>query len=492
MKKLFLNYQVQEYENAFFNKGNSDKELMLKAADVASKFIIKNTDYKKFICVCGPGNNGGDGYYIGISLSRLGFKVSIIDALNEKKKSPLCNDAFDEANKNKLMHDASILNEGSSKTAIVDAVFGTSLKGPLNKSLVDLINSMNSYDQIFSIDIPSGINPNTGVELETSICANKTISFVGRKVGLALNQGKISAGEINFHDLGLNMKDEIKEFATSYKFLDIKDLIVKRSANTHKGNYGRILVIGGDENMGGAAIMASEMALKSGSGLVSLLTQKDHIKASLERNPEIMAISFEALKNKDPILETADVVVCGPGLSESLWSEELIKKTMQHLTNINSPAIFDAGALRYIAKDPNSIKGLNGSIILTPHPGEAAALLSISTNEVQLDRIEAAKKLALKYNATIILKGSGTIIVHKDKIYVCEEGGPELATGGTGDILAGLVGSLIAQGLSEVNASLLAVATHGAAGNEFMKLHGENGLAATELIPLIRKKLNNK
>ena len=164
---------------------------------------------------------------------------------------------------------------------------------------------------------------------------------------------------------------------------------------------------------------------------------------------------------------------------------------IKHLENNDGSVIFDAGALRYIAKNNISLKAIKGPIILTPHPGEAADLLRMSSKEIQQDRIKAAENLAAKYNATIVLKGAGTVIAD-EKIYVCEEGGPELATGGTGDVLAGLIGSLIAQGLSAQDASLLAVATHGLAGSEFVKLHGERGLAASELIPLIRKKINSK
>jgi NAD(P)H-hydrate epimerase len=169
----------------------------------------------------------------------------------------------------------------------------------------------------------------------------------------------------------------------------------------------------------------------------------------------------------------------------------MIKMLIKHLENNDGSVIFDAGALRYIAKNNISLEAIRSSIILTPHPGEAADLLGLSSQEIQKDRIKAARNLKDKYNATIILKGAGTVIAD-DGIYVCEEGGPELATGGTGDILAGLIGSFIAQGLSAQNASLLAVATHGLAGSEFVKLHGEKGLAASELIPLIRKKINHK
>ena len=491
MKKLFLSSQVQEYERIYFGKGNSDKELMLQAAKITAEYIEQNFKNKKYICVCGPGNNGGDGYYVGIYLYKAGFDVKIINALEHKTKSHLCFEAFNNARDLNLIHEPLILNNLHKDVLVIDAIFGTSLKGSLDKSIINLIQTINSYENILSIDIPSGINPDTGVACEAYVNANKTISFVGRKLGLSLNEGKIATGEKHFHNLNLHMEKESRATATAYTFKDVKDLLQKRSSNSHKGNFGSTLVLGGDKNMGGAAIMAAEVALKSGSGLVSLISHEVHLKASLVRNPEIMTIGCDQPKEVVSALVGKNVFVCGPGLSLSSWSEQMIKMLIKHLENNDGSVIFDAGALRYIAKNNISLEAIRSSIILTPHPGEAADLLGLSSQEIQKDRIKAARDLEDKYNATIILKGAGTVIAD-DKIYVCEEGGPELATGGTGDILAGLIGSFIAQGLSAQNASLLAVATHGLAGSEFVKLHGEKGLAASELIPLIRKKINHK
>ena len=475
----------------YFSKGNSDKELMLQAAKITAEYIKENYVNKKYICVCGPGNNGGDGYYIGIYLYKAGFDVKIINALAYKTKSHLCFEAFNIAHDLNLIHESSILNNLNKDVLIIDAIFGTSLKGSLDESIINLIQIMNSYEYVFSIDIPSGINPDTGVGCEVYVNANKTISFVGRKLGLSLNEGKIATGEKYFHNLSLHMENDYHAAATEYAFKDVESLLQKRPSNSHKGHFGSTLVLGGDKDMGGAAIMAAEAALKSGSGLVSLISHQTHLEASLVRNPEIMTIGCDHPKDAILALADKDVFVCGPGLSLSSWSEQIMKMLIKHLENNDGSVIFDAGALRYIAKNNISLKAIKGPIILTPHPGEAADLLRMSSKEIQQDRIKAAENLAAKYNATIVLKGAGTVIAD-DKIYVCEEGGPELATGGTGDVLAGLIGSLIAQGLSAQNASLLAAATHGLAGSEFVKLHGEKGLAASELIPLIRKKINSK
>lgn len=492
MNKLFLSSQVQEYEKSYFGKGNLDKNLMLKAAEVTAEYITKNYKHKKYICICGPGNNGGDGYYVGICLFNAGFDVKIVDALENKTKSHLCVEASNAARDKGLIYKPSILNKVDSDVLIIDAIFGTSLKGSFDKHIINLIQTMNSYEHIFSIDVPSGIHPDTGVACKAYVDANKTISFVGRKLGLSLNEGKIAAGEKYFHNLNLQMEKESQAVATSYTFDDVKNLLPKRLSNSHKGNHGSALVMGGDMDMGGAAILAAEAALKSGTGLVSLLTQPIHLEASLSRNPEIMAIGYNQPKEIGLALNNKNVFICGPGLSASTWSEQVMEILIEHIEINSGSVVFDAGALRYIAKNDLCLKNVKNSLVLTPHPGEAAALLGLSSKDIQADRINAAKNLVAKYNATIVLKGAGTIIATDDDLFVCEEGGPELATGGTGDILAGLIGSFIGQGLSAHNASLLAVATHGIAGSEFVKLNGEKGLAASELIPLIRKKLNNK
>ena len=492
MKKLYLSEQVKEYEKKFFAAGNSDKELMLSAAKIVTNYISKNYKNKKVICICGPGNNGGDGYYVGLNLYKKGFSVKIIDALEKKSKSPLCKEAFDAAVRKNLIHSHSTLNSFDDDILVIDAIFGTSYKSPLDKKIIELIKKINLYKSIVSIDLPSGINPDTGVASDHFVKANVNICFIGRKLGMALNEGKISA-EINyFHKLGLEMEEEVKQAANHYSFSDIENLITTRSANCHKGDFGNILVLGGDKNFGGASIMAAETALKSGSGLVSLLTQPIHIDAALIRNPEIMTIGLDKPCGFESMLNDKDVFVCGPGLSSSDWSEKIIKTLIDYIKNNECFALLDAGALRYIAKKNINFKSFTSSIVLTPHPGEAADLLGISSVQVQSDRIKAAKDLVTKYNATIVLKGAGTIIANKETICICRDGGPELASGGTGDILAGLIGSLMAQGLSAYNACLLGVAVHGRAGNEFLKLCGVNGLAATELIPLIRGILNKK
>ena len=271
----------------------------------------------------------------------------------------------------------------------------------------------------------------------------------------------------------------------SFTFENLQIAIPKRKSNSHKGLNGRVLVIAGSKGLGGAGIMASEASLYSGAGLVTLYTHESNVEASLIRNPEIMAFGISKFL---PISENFNVILYGPGMQNDEWSN----KMLQNLHNLpqESKLIIDAEGLQHL-KDQNLT--ISNKTILTPHPGEASNLLDIPIPEIQKNREETAKIISEKFNvACVILKGNKTVVYFKDKkeTFVCENGGPELSTGGTGDILCGVISSLLAQSLSLFEACLLSVAVHAKAGEIFANKYGEIGLNATALIPIIRKLLN--
>jgi NAD(P)H-hydrate epimerase len=272
--------------------------------------------------------------------------------------------------------------------------------------------------------------------------------------------------------------------AESFNFDSLDIVLPKRQAQSHKGLYGRVAVIAGSKGMGGAGILASEASLFCGSGLVSLYTHSSNAQASLQRNPEIMTLGVDSHEN---ISGDFDVILIGPGFSDNKWSKEL-----SECISLDAPhgLILDAGALTYTKKIQSHN---NKNLILTPHPGEAAALLGVSADEIQLNREDNAIDIAKKYNASaVVLKGHNTLVYIKseDKTFICENGGPELATGGTGDILAGIISALLAQNISIKESCLLAVASHAKAGENFVEDVGEIGLNASLLIPMVRKILN--
>lgn len=274
--------------------------------------------------------------------------------------------------------------------------------------------------------------------------------------------------------------------ALNFNFESLGIRLPQRNNNAHKGSHGKVLVIAGSEGMGGAGILASEASLYCGSGLVTLFTHKSNVEASLVRNPEIMVLGIQdRIESPDNI----DVFLLGPGFTNDKWSE--IAYECLSTNTENAYLILDAGAL-YFLSEPKKISVSKGAI-LTPHPGEAAKLLNTTIENIQANRESSAQKIAIKYDAeAVILKGHNTVVYMKntDKTFLCKDGGPELASAGTGDVLAGILSALLAQGLSIMDACLLAVAVHSKAGINFKEEVGEIGLNASALIMLSRKMLN--
>ena len=279
----------------------------------------------------------------------------------------------------------------------------------------------------------------------------------------------------------------------SFTFQELKNLLPNRAKDSHKGNFGKVLICAGSPGMGGAGILASEASLFCGSGLVTLVTDTSNVSSSLLRNPEVMTTGIDMVEgvNIDLKIKDHNVILYGPGIANTAFAKAILDKILKSANN--SKIILDAGALNIAASSKSLIKKSNKTILMTPHPGEAAILLNISIEEVQRDRLSAAKQIADTYGASIvILKGMGTVVFDStnNKSFICACGGPELATGGTGDVLAGVLTARLAQDLDIRNASIIAVAVHSEAGLKFKEEIGEIGLNASSLIPIIRQLLN--
>lgn len=278
---------------------------------------------------------------------------------------------------------------------------------------------------------------------------------------------------------------------TKHEITDVQSLLpghlpqlAARSSDAHKGQFGHLLVIGGDRGFGGAALLSAESALRSGAGMVSLATRLEHVPAALARVPEVMTVGVSSANRLMGLLEKISVIVIGPGLGEASWGKSLLSVAANALL----PQVWDADALNQLATGNVSLP--SGSVI-TPHPGEAARLLGISTAEVQADRLKVARALSQKFSAVAILKGAGSLIACPDgRVSRCDQGHPAMATAGLGDVLAGLVGALMAQGMPAYEASCLAVWLHATAGDRQGSLG--RGLAASDLIPAIRQLLEEQ
>jgi len=257
-----------------------------------------------------------------------------------------------------------------------------------------------------------------------------------------------------------------------------------RTTSAHKGQFGHVLLIGGDRGFGGAITLSAQAALRCGAGLVSLATRPEHVPAALTRLPEVMTLGVSSANQLMDVLVHASVLVVGPGLGQAPWGRSLLSAAAQ----AKMPQVWDADALNLLS---NADFKLTSGSVITPHPGEAARLLGISTSRVQGDRPAAARALVKKYSVACVLKGAGSLIADVDgRLALCDHGHPAMATAGLGDVLAGVIGALLAQGLSAFDAACLAVWLHARAGEQQGTMG--RGLAASDLIPVIRQLLEEQ
>lgn len=458
---------------------------------------------KKVSIVAGKGNNGGDGFVVARHLFNRDIRVEVylLDESDDVKGDAKINlDILKKAgiplyesatlkDLEKPLRDADI---------IVDAIFGTGISSKVTKPYSDAINAINSAGKpVVSIDIPSGVSSDTGEILGVAVKANLTVTFVLPKRGLLVFPGAEYSGVLKIADIGIPKgiveEEDIKCHILTSK--DIKALLPKRSPNSHKTSFGHLLVIAGSAGKTGAAAMTSLSALRVGAGLVTL-----SIPASLNDLLEMKTTEVMTL----PLPETDDLTLSvyaenilkeifpkmtatalGPGLSTH---PETVKLVRHLISNIEHPIVIDADGVNALIGHLETLKDAKGPLILTPHPGEMARLLDITSKEIQKDRIGIAQKFALKHKVYLVLKGARTIISDPDgNIFINPTGNPGMATAGTGDVLTGMIGGLIAQGMEPLAAAKTAVYLHGLAGDQAAEEIGEMGMIASDIIERIPK-----
>ncbi len=459
--------------------------LMERAGTVAFDIIKQHWPEAKTLCiVCGTGNNGGDGFVVARLASEQGLQVEVFvvgdgnkikgDALAAKQRLEGCG------------VNTQVYGNGKLPLAdiVIDAVFGTGLKGAASGDAIHAINAINQHGTpVLALDIPSGLLADTGNTLAEVVQADVTISFIGLNQGLLTAKGPDCCGELIFDDLQIP-SGVTPKVPSSVKLLKIStSVFTKRDKNSHKGLFGHVLVIGGDMGMSGAARLACEAALRTGAGLVSLATRYAHASVINSARPEIMSYPVEQESEIKLLIEKASVIVIGPGLGQSEWAATLFAAAI----NSEKPLIVDADALNLLAKEPLQ----RDNWILTPHPGEAARLLNMTVEEIQADRFSVVKQIADKFGGVVILKGCGSLIYSEGTIFLCDKGNPGMASGGMGDVLSGIVASLLAQGFSLADAANVGVYLHAAAGDAAVKGAGERGLLASDLMPAIRRLVNS-
>lgn len=483
---------IRKFENIAIEKYKIKVgSLMQRAGEGAFKILRANFPHaKKIAIVCGKGNNGGDGYVLAQLVHKARLKVTVFYMTAPKNLKDIAKKAALNCKKKHIKLEAFSPNKIKDFDLIVDALFGIGLKENIKGDYALAIDAINkSAAPVLAIDVPSGLDADNGLVLGKVVRADVTATFIGLKLGLFLGGAKEFCGKIICDDLQLPIAI-FHNVEPNAQLTDLKNLLKetfpnKRKRTAHKGDFGHVLVIGGDYGMGGAVHMAAEAAARAGAGLVSVATRKEHIAAINRIRPEIMCHNIDNHATLSKLIKQATIIAIGPGLGQSAWSKKIFSKILN--TAIKKTLIIDADALNLLAQK----KFKSNFWILTPHPGEAGRLLNVSTVDIQNDRLNAIQKLQKKYGGLIVLKGANTLIYDGQNIpSICQAGNPGMATGGMGDILTGLIAGLAAQKIALNKAAELGVSLHAEAGDLATKEYGERGLLATDLLLYVRKLLN--
>lgn len=466
-------------------------QLMKRAGRAAYDLLIERFPAPARITVyCGAGNNGGDGYILAALAAQRLVPVVVIQLTPPDALSGEARQAYEYALQEGVVMQPFAAAQAPVEGIIVDALLGIGLRDAPRAEFAAAITQINRTGlPVFALDIPSGLNADTGAVAGEVVQASLTLSFIAIKRGLLTGRGPAVCGELVLANLDVpeTAYAAVSPKAERLQLSLLQGLLAPRVADAHKGDFGHVMVIGGDTGYGGAALMAAEAAARSGAGLVSIATRPEHIPAILARRPEIMACGVVSGQELEPLLARPTLLVVGPGLGRSPWSEQMLQQAVKS----GLPLVLDADALNILAAGrvvPSARQRNEQSTpwLLTPHPAEAARLLGITTAEVQADRFAAVQALQSRYCATVILKGAGSLVAASgDKVALVTDGNPGMATGGMGDVLCGILGALAAQGLPQPDAARLGAVIHACAADLAAEDVGQRSLLATDLIPYL-------
>ncbi len=484
---LYRAAQVRELDRrAIEMHGIPGATLMQRAGEAVFNLLRTRWPRARNIAiVCGPGNNGGDGYVVARLAQAEGLTPTLLyigDA--PKGDAAAMRLACEAAGLKPVAFDAQRLAHGD---IVIDALLGTGLERDVTglwRTAIEAINR--SGLPVLAVDVPSGLHADTGRVMGAAVRAQATLSFIGLKPGLFTAEGPAHAGDIYFDDLGVPpaVFEGIAPFARRITPDNLRGLLAPRRRSAHKGSFGHVLVVGGDRGMPGAVRLAGEAALRTGVGLVTLATHTAHAPGVNADRPELIVVGVNGAADLAPLLARARVVAIGPGLQRNSWGGKLFTAAL----DAHRPLVVDADALHWLAQEPARYD----SWVLTPHPGEASSLIGSTTEAVQADRFAAARAIADKFGGVCVLKGAGTVVCSAGDVTfdVCDAGNPGMATAGMGDVLTGVIAALLAQGLAPRDAARLGVWLHARAGDDAAAHGGEIGLLASDLFTPLRALVN--
>jgi ADP-dependent NAD(P)H-hydrate dehydratase / NAD(P)H-hydrate epimerase len=485
-------------------RGTPGETLMERAGTLAADVVrqrFRRELRRGVLVVAGKGNNGGDAFVMARHLRRRRVRVEVALAARES-------DVAGDARKNLLRWKRlgggireiargglTTLAEAASRAGvIVDGLFGTGLRGTLDESSQAIVETLNSAPApILAVDVPSGLDADRGLPLGAAVQATITVTFAYPKVGLVVHPGAELAGEVVVADIGIS-REALRTVAPRQRLLTptaVGSALPRRAPDTHKGSYGHVLVLAGSLGKSGAAMLCGRAALRAGAGLTTVASPSPALGRVLAETPELMTEPLPdhdggwRFANNDAqrllhLFDGKDSLVFGPGIGVTPATRALCEWLIASST---LPLVVDADGLNCLAGHIGWLKKRRSPLVLTPHPGEMARLLSCSTGHVQENRVDVARRLAADYGITVVLKGARTVVADPGGVVaVNPTGNPGMASGGMGDALAGMIGSLFAQGIQATEAAEVAVFWHGAAADRVASRRGEAGLLASDVI----------
>ena len=486
---LFRAEDVRAIESqAAMHDGVDLYALMTRAA--AAGFARMKLDWpmaRRVLVACGPGNNGGDGFVFARLARLAGMQVSVLALNDQGPKADPAHRAWRNWRDTGGKETRYVPGEALPQTdVIVDALFGIGLSRAPEGAAVTLIEAINASGvPVLSLDVPSGLDAESGHAPGVAIRATRTVSFVVHKRGLFTGRGRALAGPVELATLDVSPETRslLPPSAQLVTVQQIGHWLKPRARDAHKGCHGHVLAIGGDHGYGGAIRLCAEAALRCGAGLVSVATRAEHVNPLLVARPEAMPRAVDDAAALETLAQRASVIALGPGLGRGEWSQVMFATAAK----LGLSCVVDADGLNLLAATGLHIP----DAILSPHPGEAARLLGCDVATVERDRFATAQALVERYEAVVVLKGAGTIIAAPGEIpQVIGAGNPGMASGGMGDVLTGAIAALRAQGLEAFHAACAGALLHSAAADAAAREGGERGMLASDLFPFLRRLSN--
>lgn len=461
-------------------------ELMARAGRAAFASLCRRwPDARRIAVYCGSGNNGGDGYVLARLAREAGREVTLCataapaapdgDAAQARRAWTAAGGTVEETTR----------EAAANADVVVDALLGIGLSRAPQGTVAAAIEAINAAGRpVLALDLPSGLDADRGAAPGVAVRATATSTFVADKPGLHTGAGRALCGDIELESLGIAAGTRASRVpcAGLLRPESLRDWLPPRARDAHKGHHGHVLAIGGELGFGGAIRLCAEAALRAGAGLVSVATRAAHVAPLLTARPEAMAHAVEDGAALALLAARAGVLALGPGLGREPWGREMFDAALA----LELPRVLDADALNFLARSPRPLRG----DVLTPHPGEAARLLQSETATVEADRFAAVRALVERFDAVVVLKGAGSIVAAPGCTpMVIGAGNPGLASGGSGDVLTGVIAALRAQGLAAFDAACAGALLHAAAA-DVAAIDGERGMLASDLFAPLRRLAN--